>query len=223
MIKLGGFFKRRKLIIAIAGMLVIALTATLFLTAGAVNGKDNDNKQNSESSINIPSVAPPVLPDVVLQTLWNNKTAYIGDNSKVGALIKALGEPSFTTANGFSLSTSEAPYGLTIQYIDDTAVFGTNIHDPKNNQRAFKFRALILMCLIDNADFVNYEFSYAQSPMGSFEYTREWADTTVRGNLKDFTKDFNTFKSFVNSIYSDYLPLLADFNGEPQPSVRVNM
>jgi len=35
MIKLGEFFKRRKLIIAVAGMLVIAITATLFLTSGA--------------------------------------------------------------------------------------------------------------------------------------------------------------------------------------------
>ena len=35
MIKLGEFFKRRKLIIAISGVLVIAITATLFLTVGA--------------------------------------------------------------------------------------------------------------------------------------------------------------------------------------------
>lgn len=36
MIKLGEFFKRRKWIIAISSLLVIAITATLFLTAGAV-------------------------------------------------------------------------------------------------------------------------------------------------------------------------------------------
>jgi len=35
MIKLGEFFKRRRLMIAIAGLLIIATTATLFLTVGA--------------------------------------------------------------------------------------------------------------------------------------------------------------------------------------------
>lgn len=39
MIKLGEFFKRRKLIIAVSGLLVIAITATLFLTVGTIDAE----------------------------------------------------------------------------------------------------------------------------------------------------------------------------------------
>lgn len=163
-----------------------------------------------------------MLPDDVTQALWKNETPYIGENSKVGALIVALNDPPYMTANGFRLSTSEKPYGLTIQYVDETAVFDTNIHDPENNQGAFKFRALILLCLIDNADFVRYEFSYGQTPTGSLEYTREWADTTVHENIKDFTKDYETFKKFVNGIYSKYLSI-TDYSNEVKPGIQVKI
>jgi len=153
----------------------------------------------------------------VLQALWKNKTAYIGDNSKVGELISTLAKwsaPQNAMSKGFSLTTGERPYGVSIQYQED--VEGSGFYRHSAHQRAFQFRALILLCLIDNADFVRYEFSYKQMPTGSLEYTREWADKTVGGSIRDFEKDFDTFKAFVNDINSEYLPLTAEFDSTPK-------
>ena len=57
MIKLGEFFKKRRLIIAVSGLLIIAITATLFLTTRATTGAtktspDDDNVYH-ETGINI--------------------------------------------------------------------------------------------------------------------------------------------------------------------------
>ena len=166
-------------------------------------------------------------PEAVLQALWQNKTPYIGDNSKVSALVNALAKwnaQESTGVDGFRLTTDEKPYGISVQYYDDAAV--KIFHTSSLFQRDFKFRALILLCLIDNADFVRYEFFEAadlQVPANTLEYTKEWADKTVGGDVRAFAKDFESFQGFVNEIYSKYLPLSVGFESRPKSAVQVTI
>ena len=167
-------------------------------------------------------------PEAVLQALWQNKTPYIGDNSKVSALVNALATwsapQSAAAARGFNLETGERPYGLGVRYRDDEASAETVMQ--RMSPRELQFRALIFLCLIDNADFVRYDFYEAadmKTPEHTLEYTKEWADKTVGGDVRAFAKDFESFQGFVNEIYSKYLPLSVGFESRPKPAVQVTI
>ncbi|MGI5895019.1 MAG: M56 family metallopeptidase [Candidatus Merdivicinus sp.] len=93
--------------------------------------------------------------------LFNLRTAYIGNNSAVGALLDALNFPQ--PRNGFSLQTNAQPYGLTVNFNEDAS-----------DLLPYEKNAVLLFALIDNLDEITYQFA-SQAPV----YTRDWAEKWI--------------------------------------------
>jgi beta-lactamase regulating signal transducer with metallopeptidase domain len=91
-----------------------------------------------------------------LGAIGDNRTPYVGDNSKVGAIINQLPVPwKGLVPDGFSLQTSAEPYSLTINY---SAPENAEITDYLENPFAASIQennALLLFSSIDNLPVVN--------------------------------------------------------------------
>ncbi|MCL2748267.1 MAG: M56 family metallopeptidase, partial [Oscillospiraceae bacterium] len=113
---------KSKVIVAVSLALMVVLSA-----CGMVLGASSANKPE------VPAEASAARPDdqntlmaslgytyQMLETIQENRTPYVGDNAKVGAIV---GELPITwkgmSYDSFSLQTDEEPYGLTINYTDN--------------------------------------------------------------------------------------------------------
>ena len=87
-----------------------------------------------------------------LETLYAQRTSYIGDNSKVGNLVSALPLPAGAVYAGFALHTDAEPYGVDIR-LTVPADF-----DPGDSgaKRQFYQNAALIFALVENAGVVRY-------------------------------------------------------------------
>lgn len=127
-----------------------------------------------------------------IESAYSNKTAYVGDNSKVGGILNSMGNPNNTTWGGMELHTSEKPYGLIASYIGDEEAH--NYYS--QNQSTLRQRALILLALIDNADYVKISVSNEESAR-QWEYSRVWAEELMGGDVREQTNNLESFKRYV--------------------------
>jgi len=158
MIQLGEFFKRRKWVIAAAGVLVIAGIAALFLTSG-VKPKQAGSQNALMSTLGYTKEA--------LEAIQKNKTPYVGENAKVGAIIYQLPVTWKGLAyDSFSLQTKEEPYGLTIHYKEAE---GTDYYENPFYAAMEENNALLLFASIGNLGEVTFAMP---GDMQSSKFTR---------------------------------------------------
>jgi len=118
--------------------------------------------------------------------LLNHKTPYIGNNSKVVALLDALPLPQGITRSTVQLSTSQHPYGLTIHYslTDDSLVI---------SEEQFLRNSLFLFSLIDNVEKIDHQGYWNNKALSStpfrFTYTRADAEKIVGGDIRQFAEN----------------------------------
>ena len=155
------------------------------------------------------------LSDESIQNLYNNKTQDIKDKNKVDEIIKALELPENFTLKDFEVVTSNRPYGININLKTTAHKMDVNIMSIP-----LRFRAVILLSLIDDADYI--QFTVLGDGNQSFKYTRQWANKTITGNGITYTEDLNDWKEFVLKIGKKYLmpPSILD---KPSPGVKVNI
>jgi hypothetical protein len=129
-----------------------------------------------------------------VQTLIKNKTPYIGNNSKVAALINALPLPEGVTRNSIQLNTSQIPYGVTIEYI-------LNDDSMRVEEEQFLRNSLLLFALIDNADLVTHIGYWNAKELSSlpfrFSYTRADAEKMVGGDLRQFADNHEKLAELI--------------------------
>lgn len=93
--------------------------------------------------------------DALFDSLAANRTPYVGDHSKVGALLEALPlPPTLKREGGFSLQTLESPYALRFDYkmcMD---------HFTKDDQDMLYFNAAMLFYAIGNLEQIAVEVKY---------------------------------------------------------------
>lgn len=90
--------------------------------------------------------------EALFDALTANRTPYVGDNAKVGALIDALPlPPTLNRAGGFSMQTLEAPYSLRFDYEMSTDLF------TKEDQDMLYFNAAMLFYAIGNVEEISME------------------------------------------------------------------
>lgn len=90
--------------------------------------------------------------EALFDALTKNRTLYVGDNVKVGALLEALPlPPTFSRAEGFSLQTAEEPYSLRFGYEMSTDIF------TKDDQDMIYFNAAMLFYSIGNVEEISVE------------------------------------------------------------------
>lgn len=121
-----------------------------------------------------------------VDSLMKNKTRYIGDNSRVVALIDALPLPPGVTRGTVALATAKPPYGVTIHY--SLAEGAAPI-----SEEQFLRNSVLLFALIDNADTVQHIGYWPNQLLSSnpfrFTYTRADAEKIVGGDVRQFAKD----------------------------------
>ena len=120
------------------------------------------------------------------ETLWENRTDYIGDNSKVSHIAGNLPYPDFITYEGISIQSSKEPYELTIRLSADSEEALDSI-DLKLTNTWDK----ILHSLIGNLGGRRYEFS---GPRGTKSWGMGYYD-----NSEDFAAA-ETLEGFITAV-----------------------
>lgn len=136
-------------------------------------------------------------PSYDIESLLKNKTQYIGDNSKVVALIDALPLPEGFARSTIELTTSEKPYGLTINYKleNDSAVI---------SEEQFLRNSVLLLALIDNAQEVTHLGHWQDRLLSStpfrYIYTRDDVERIVGGDVRQFAESQESLTELIKVV-----------------------
>lgn len=130
------------------------------------------------------------------ETLLANKTPYVGDNSKVVALIDAMPLPAGVVRDSVELQTSATPYSMTIHYTVSKL-------EGQNNTYAFH-NAIMLFSLVDNVDVIYSSIlDITNSPNTStatFPHTREYTDQLLDGDVRDYASNMKTLIELIDRL-----------------------
>ena len=142
----------------------------------------------------------------LLNTLTDNRTPYVGDNSKVGALVHALPVPSALNFRGdISLQTMEAPYSLRFEYEMTTSSL------PKEDSDLMYFNAAMLFYAIGNVDEI---MMYIKYPIGSdtessvYVYYRTDMEKAHEGLSGADYENGQVFREGLESLHMDVVEYL---------------
>ncbi|MFC5530806.1 DUF4825 domain-containing protein [Cohnella yongneupensis] len=143
-----------------------------------------------------------------VQTLLEHRTNFVGDNSKVVALIDLLPLLGGVEREEVVLQTAEEPYGITIQYkIDnDTGItMDMDRGDPFTLEQLFYRHAAILLSLIGNADYIVFKVDDAQVINGGqddYEYRldRKDIEAVFGGDVRKIAEDQKLFSDYVAKV-----------------------
>lgn len=135
----------------------------------------------------------------LFDTLTENRTLYIGDNSKVGALLEVLPlPPSLNRTGGFTLQTMKQPYSLRFSYEMSTDVLS------KEDDDTLFFNAAMLFYAFGNLEEVVMD---VQNPKGADQshfcvYEREEMEEELSGLLDADYEDDQAFRDGLVTLYS---------------------
>ena len=129
-------------------------------------------------------VTDAVLAQAEAEALFALRTDFVGSSSDVGNLLEKLGFPE--PRDGFSLQTGAEPYGVTVNFTEDTA-----------DLLPYEKNAVLLLALISNADVITYRF-----PSDTVSYDRQWAEewTGLSDVWADSVEELFSLLDFLNGI-----------------------
>jgi len=145
------------------------------------------------------------MPTYNLNEILKYRTLYVGDNSKVGAIVNHLPVPdSYFMQQYISMLTEKKPYKLNVFYeakkgtshISEWPVVGHNNATYSNMSK----NALVLFCMIDNLDEITFAFRESQSD-GKLDATKY--NTTFAFTRTSVEKQYGKI-----SVISENLDLL---------------
>ena len=151
-------------------------------------------------------------------TLMANKTLYVGNNSKIVALIDAMPLPAGVVRDSVKLQTSAAPYSITIYY---------TVSDLEGIKSAFPYsNAILLFSLVDNVAVINYEiFSNIdknKTSTVSINYTREMAEQLIGGDVRHYASNTETLITLIDRLNSSF-DIKASAQGSPDQQIEKYM
>lgn len=115
--------------------------------------------------------------------LWQNKVRYIGNNSNVSNLVNLILKNRYSHYK-IELQTTNEPYGLIITFDKLTQDL---------SEIDFKKEAILLLSLINNAQYVRFEYNGYD-----FQLSIEEANKIVGFNLKELYSSEINFLQYVN-------------------------
>lgn len=138
--------------------------------------------------------------------LFENKTPYVGDNSKV---IHILDNLQFANYRGkISLQTEKTPYGVTVNYDFNNLVQGdyqkAKIENQERLKLALKRNAAMMFCLIENLDNLTF-ICHTNNGQAEYRFTRAEVQKDYNEDLKEYSKDKNKFGDFAITLNNDNL------------------
>lgn len=176
-INMIAFFKKPKIMWSIIAVAVTLALGAVCLTSAA--GKQGSN--------------PEAVNNYDAEVLYKYKSLYIGDASNVGSLTSRL--PLGQYKKGMSLKTKDKPYGLTVTYTIPEEEFskrGTlSIGD------VFASNAAIIFSLIDNVEDITFALGDGR---GTYHFSRNMFDIAYGRDVKEYSKDMNSFKDFLKAF-----------------------
>lgn len=192
------------------GLSSLALVLALILVGGVLVSC-NRNTISPEAQSN------PEEGTFQIANLYAHKTAYIGDNSKVGDLIAALPTVEDMTSGEFSLDTrQEGLYSVTINYTADGEIIQIDDAQLLKN-------AILMLSLIGNCDkiYMDIQISVKISPdlptintVINRLYTRQDVEKLFDNkDVRAYAEDYDTFAAFYSELINilnmeivDYVP-----------------
>jgi len=173
-------------------VVVVALIATLGLVVLFTANPKND------------LLAKGVHSGYKTETLIANKTPYVGDNSKVVALIDAMPLPAGVVRDSVTLQTATTPYGITINYTMNDLPEIT----AQGGIEPIYRNVILLLSLVENVNIINCEISdntnkdVASWSTSKFTYTREMVDQLMGGDVRHYASNTETLISLIDRINS---------------------
>lgn len=116
-------------------------------------------------------------------SLWSSRTHYVGDNSRVAALVSGV-SPSSAGSYTIRLQTAKPPYGLTIAL--------ERIHKPLEDT-ALEEPATLLLGLVNNLDKVTVTW-----PGHAYSLTAAAASKNLGYDVKVLGRDRDKLTSYLN-------------------------
>ena len=158
---------------ALAALTTVA-AATLLAGCSATSGRDGT-----------PSGAPTDAAGRLVASLWADRTAHVGDNSKVIALVGDSGLDAIGPRT-ISLQTRSAPYGLTVRYPEPVKAGGPFDVTPQ---------ATLLLGTVGNLDHVTVEANGSR-----FTLTAAEASKALGHDVKQLGTDRGALARYVSSL-----------------------
>ena len=147
-------------------IIVLLILCVIFTTCG--------KSQNSEKNI------------------YNYKTKYVGDNSKVINILLNLKHPKGTSYNSVQILSEKEPYGILVELNINSGKI------PEKNE--FLQNSAVLFALIENLSFVKYADVSNNKIIA--EFTRDEIDnylkTEVNKNTKEIGSNEKEFVKYLN-------------------------
>ncbi len=118
------------------------------------------------------------------QSLWSSRTPYVGDSSRVAALVRELG-PAPDGSYSISLQTTKRPYALTIALERLDKPFGsTDFSEP----------ATLLLGLVTNLDRVSFT-----SSGHAYVLTADVASKELGYDVKELGRHHSTLTAYLDA------------------------
>ena len=132
--------------------------------------------------------------------LYENKTSYVGNNSKVSAIANNLAVPTQLSWGGIELQTEKEPYGLTINYLiteEDLKKIDLN-----SAQDTFKKNAITMFSLIGNVENITINLKQGEK-VTTYNYSRKMADDYTKQDVRNLSQTEDSFITFLFQLYSN--------------------
>ncbi|WP_129598104.1 M56 family metallopeptidase [Anaerophilus nitritogenes] len=180
MITRSGFFKSKKNVTIIIGMICLVVLGGTFLTNGISDRNEYYSIDRSLSSV------------YKQEDLLKYRSRYMGDASNISNLLDRL--PFGDLKEGISLATTSKPYGITINY----NLSNINIGREKVEETLYS-NALIMFVLIENVDHIIFKDTNTTEQF-RYQFLRNIIQKNFKNDLWQYSKDIKTFQSFLNTL-----------------------
>ena len=125
------------------------------------------------------------------KNIYEYKTKYVGDNSKVINILSNLKYPKETSYNSVQILSEKEPYGVLIKLNINSGKI------PEKNE--FLKNSAVLFALIDNLSFVKYEDVSNNKIIA--EFTRDEIDNYLKAEVNKNAKEIGSSeKEFVKYL-----------------------
>ena len=204
-------FRKPSSWVSIVAIILVVITAVTLLTNSKQVNVDESHKDEQQTSEDI--MEEYTQRNALAEELYKNRTNYIGDNSKILALIGSLPIPEGLKYKSIELQTTTKPYELHVYYKYDL----DNIVDTIDNDVEFK-NAVLLFATIENME--KYTIHRTQDGgENRLSYTRSELEELF-GDLYSYSESPEKLKRLMNIIdnYLDGIPVsveTAQYNGKP--------
>lgn len=140
-----------------------------------------------------------------IETLIENQTPYVGNNSKVVALIDAMPLPEGIVRDSVELQTTKEPYGITINYhMNDSSTIAIKGSVRDISGEFFERNAVVLFSLIDNMNVITGtivgQTGEYDGASYSFQATREIAGQFMDEDVRIYAKNTDTLRNLIERV-----------------------